>query len=73
MKNGVIEKLNAHISGGLHSEADVVYVMVEIRKLLEHLRIKGRDYSVLAFYCDWVLHTSLDRYAGSDCIKKNRK
>lgn len=41
-------------------ECCVVYLMVESRKLLEHLNA-GQEYSLLKFYCDWIVHTKKDR------------
>lgn len=42
-------------------ECEVVYLMVEIRKLLD--REHGRDgqFKKIRFYCDWTVHISKDR------------
>ena len=45
---------------GFEGEAEVVYVMAEVRKLVEHVRT-ARKSPVLAFYSDWALHTRIDR------------
>jgi len=60
MRNEIVVKLNRHVASGIKREADVVYVLAEIRKLLEHLRTTKR-YPVLAFYTNWALHTKIDR------------
>jgi hypothetical protein len=60
MKNEIVIKLNRHLASGIEREADVVYVLAEIRKLFEHLR-SARKYPVLAFYTNWALHTKIDR------------
>ncbi len=39
-------------------EKDVVYFLVETRKMLDRTKNKkGFDFSILRFYCDWILHT----------------
>lgn len=38
-------------------ECHVVYLMVEIRKILEHIDSENEEFPLLKFYCDWVLHT----------------
>lgn len=57
----IAEKLNMFF--GAHTpvteECHVVYIMVELRKMLEHE--KATKTSPLAFYCDWVVHTEKDR------------
>ncbi len=40
-------------------ECHIVYLMVEIRKILDYEDAK--DYSLLRFYCDWTVHTKKDR------------
>lgn len=41
----------------------VVYVLLKIRKMLEHDK-KPADYVMLNFFCDWVAHTELS-FAGA--------
>ena len=59
-RHAIVEKLSAELTKGITSEAQLVYVLVEIRKLLE---ITGRayDYPALVFHCDWALHSRMDR------------
>jgi len=54
------QKLQAQFDLGITSEAEVVYTLVETRKLLE---ITGRSdaFPSLAFHCDWTLHTKMNR------------
>lgn len=61
MRSAIVEKLNKHIQKGITSEADVIYLMVETRKLLEHTQKKSKGYPVLAFYTNWTVHTRLSR------------
>jgi hypothetical protein len=60
MRDAIIEKLNRHMSSAPKTEADVVYALVEIRKLLEQSGHQD-DFSRLVFFCDWVLHPGLNR------------
>jgi len=42
-------------------ECHVVYFLVEIRKFLDRLKENNQSkelYSLLRFYCDWIVHTS---------------
>jgi hypothetical protein len=41
------------------TKKDVTYVLVQIRKVLEHDK-RREGYSGLKFFCDWSLHTKLD-------------
>lgn len=62
MRNRIIEKLNGELPKELTSESQVVYILVEIRKMLnEHDKGKELKYPVLAFFCDWAVHTRMDR------------
>ena len=42
----------------IDTEPRVMYLLIEIRKVLEHDNIKN---TLLVFYGDWVVHTKLDR------------
>lgn len=65
MEESIIEKLNTHILSGINKESDVVYLMVETRKILERTDNK---YPLLKFYCDWILHNKKDNITSD--IKK---
>jgi len=65
MKENIIsQKIRRELTNlPIDTEPRVMYLLVEIRKVLEHENIKS---SALGFYCDWVVHTKLDRsYASS--------
>lgn len=50
------------IKGEDISEPETLYVLAQIRKLSERFSDKECEkYSTLLFYCDWALHTKLDR------------
>ena len=64
MKEEIIRKLTAQLNEGITTEVQVVYLLVGIRKLIErddHGADQGTQYPTLNFYCDWVLHSELDR------------
>jgi glutaredoxin-related protein len=42
----------------INTESRVLYLLVEIRKVLEHDDVRE---SILRFYADWVVHTKLDK------------
>jgi len=57
-RNQIVEKLGLFLtSGPIDSEAAAVYLMVELRKILDHAYDKETDLTLLRFYCDWVVHT----------------
>lgn len=60
MQNEIVRKLNCQLKQGFEREADVLYVMAEVRKLFEHVRTI-RKFPVLAFYSNWALHSRIDR------------
>jgi len=58
----IIIKLNKFFDrhAPFKEECDAVYLMVELRKLLD--REHGSDqFPKIRFYCDWTVHTSKDR------------
>jgi hypothetical protein len=61
----IIEKLKLEFKGEITSERQVVYILVEIGKLLEHDNAKA-TYPAIMFYRNWVVHTKLDRSAVAD-------
>ena len=65
MKIQIVEKLNKFLSTrqNITEEFEVVYIMVEVRKLLDREREQNKTNkdSLVRFHADWVLHTSKDR------------
>lgn len=65
MKIQIVEKLNNFLSErkNITEEFEVVYIMVELRKLLDREREQNKtnNDSLVRFHADWVLHTSKDR------------
>ena|SRR2546426_1138790 len=66
-RSELIDKLEGFL--GVHvplsEECHVVYVMVEIRKILDHERSvdaeQTKKHRLLRFYCDWAVHTEKSR------------
>lgn len=65
MRNEIIDKLTNVLNEDINTEAQVVYILVEIRKL-----IKRGEWQILKLFCDWALHTELDRNPNIDEILK---
>lgn len=59
MKKQLINKIKKTLNGSIEEECQVVYLMVEIRKLLD--RDNNSKYPLLRFYCNWVVHIDKDR------------
>lgn len=59
MEVDIINKLKTYLSLEEYSEPIVVYILVEIRKILENE--DNNMYPLLRFYCNWVLHPKIDR------------
>jgi hypothetical protein len=59
-RHAIVEKLSSELTKGITSEAQVVYFLVEIRKLLE-ITDRADDYPTLLFHCEWALHSRMDR------------
>jgi hypothetical protein len=58
MRHAIVEKLDLLISNGIQTEAQVVYLLVEVRKLLE-MQQRKHEFEALVFHCDWVVHAQL--------------
>jgi hypothetical protein len=58
MKPDILTKLAAELHEPIGSERQVVYIMVELRKLIE-LNGDGAQYKALKLHCDWVAHPRL--------------
>lgn len=68
-REDIIEKLNKFIveRTPVIEESQAVYIMVEIRKILDHNKDHWRngDFTLLRFYCDWTVHTDKTRITES--------
>lgn len=62
--NAIVMKLNAFLAEPIDSECKAVYLLCEVRKLLEHVPPPQRPFA-LNMYCHWALHVELH---GKDTI-----
>lgn len=56
----IITKLQAELSAGIKTEAQVIYLMAQIRKIIEQEQSED-EFDFLFFHCNWVLHPRMDR------------
>jgi len=66
-RHSIVEKLHPVLTEPINTEMQVVYILVELRKLLEHDG-KKNVYPVLNFYGNWVVHTKLSDSPVADRI-----
>ena len=61
-RDEIVKKIDSLLreSDFVDSECCVLYLMVELRKIIDHLD-DAREYPLLKFYCDWTVHTKKDR------------
>jgi hypothetical protein len=62
MEEQIVRKLREALRDEIKKEKDVVYILVESRKLLEDTK-PGQPHFALKLYCHWALHVDL---AGRD-------
>ena len=60
MTKDIVTKLNIHLSKPIESECSAVYLLAEIRKLIE-LEKPNLQLFALKMYCNWALHVNLDK------------
>lgn len=62
MDDEIIAKIQRALATSTPEEAHVVHLLSLARKLIERVpAIQVRQFSVLKFYCDWSLHSKIDR------------
>lgn len=69
MLRRLIENLRNHVSQPLNSELQLLYILVQTRKLIEYLGQQKR-FRTLQFYCNWALHVKIDRNSETGKILK---
>lgn len=57
--HAIIDKLRNELIQEINSERQVVYLLVEIRKLME-IHANGASFRALKFACDWIAHARLE-------------
>jgi hypothetical protein len=60
MTPDIVTKLAAELALGINTEAQAVYMLSAIRKIIEHDKLHDQ-YPYLWFHSCWALHTSMDR------------
>ncbi|OGH27509.1 MAG: hypothetical protein A3C27_02395 [Candidatus Levybacteria bacterium RIFCSPHIGHO2_02_FULL_39_36] len=60
MQNDIRSKLSEELTKEFKYESQIVYILSRVRKLLE-IEGKKRKYRVLNFYCNWSLHSKIER------------
>jgi len=63
----IITKLQNEIAAALEKEAQVVYVLAEIRKIIEQEGTEA-NYKYLVFHCNWALHSKMDRAMAQEVL-----
>mgnify|MGYP001574195583 CR=1 FL=1 len=58
MRNDIKEKLRQELATEIKTEAQAVYILARIRKILEIDGVRG--YGILKFYCNWALHAEIE-------------
>ena len=62
MKSDIIEKIRGLLTTlPISDEPRTVYLLAQVRKVFEHDRPLRQALPTLQFYCNWALHTKLDR------------
>lgn len=67
-QSAILAKLEKLLAHRIRSEADALYLMVEVRKLLEQQQAKNQ-YEYLKFHCDWALHATLEGTTAQKILK----
>jgi hypothetical protein len=70
MEDQIIQKIRAEIDRGIASECQVVYLLVEIRKLMDRDKVKAATYDSLRLYSDWAVHVHLYGPGAQDIVKR---
>jgi hypothetical protein len=68
VRHAIIEKLSRIIFQPAETEERVVYLLVEIRKLIEHADLNEDQFVTLRFFCNWAVHTKLTRGEGAKIV-----
>ena len=69
MKNEIVAKLNEELRLEITSERQVVYILVEVRKMLEQQDTLD-GFPALKLCCDWVVHPKLCGQGAQDVLKR---
>jgi hypothetical protein len=78
MKPDIVDKLRFELREPIQSERQVVYILAELRKLLELESIArsaagepaDSSYFALRFFCDWSVHVRLDQSGARRIVQR---
>jgi len=70
MEDAIVGKLHALLSQGITTEAELVYLLVQVRKLYQSRKAKLPPY--LALFCAWVVHARLSYGTWAECALEMR-
>jgi hypothetical protein len=78
MKPDIVDKVRNELSEPICSERQVVYLLAELRKLMELESIErveaggpaDASYFALKFYCDWAVHVRLDQSGAQRIVQR---
>jgi len=59
-KPSIANKLDKEIVKGIKTEAQVVYMLVEARKIIKDHDNQLSSYPILHFFCDWSVHAKME-------------
>lgn len=65
----ILSKLQLELTQDVTSERQVVYILVQIRKLIDNDN-HAKDLEALRLHCDWVVHPKLDRKGARQLLGK---
>jgi len=68
-RHAIIEKLDRELQEPGGTNWQVVYILVELRKLMERNGDADR-YLALNLYCDWAVHTKMDRTGATRIVER---
>jgi hypothetical protein len=66
----IVRKMRAELKRGITYESQALYLMVEIRKLLDKNRKAANPYNSLRLYSDWAVHVELSGPQAQGIVKK---
>lgn len=72
MQDDIKLKLSSELTKNIDSEAQVIYILSRIRKIIDSEK-RGGEFKVLKFYCNWALHHQIDDTAPVDKYIRNLK
>lgn len=71
MKASILGKISKELSNGINTEPKVLFLLAEIRKYIDEYKQEDKNkYPNLYFYCNWVLHITMDRTPAKEILNR---